>query len=130
MPETIELVIHRFGSQLAFQLITSKFNSKLAHVQFGCGKTITLDSPKMPGGRKYEINVRAVWGQMVTGGGGSPLQEQCATMGMPSMTRSAFSSMEEQIGCWWKHTLFCVCIPVARISSSHMGRLSIKLSGQ
>ena len=68
----------------------------------GCGKTITLDSPKMPGDLKYEINVRAVWGQMVTGGGGSPLQEQCATMGMPSMTGSAFSSIEEQIGCWWK----------------------------
>ena len=68
----------------------------------GCGKCFELKSPRMRGDKKIEINVRAVWGQMVTGGGASKMGEQMATMGMPSMTQSTFSSIEEEIGVWWK----------------------------
>ena len=39
----------------------------------GCEQTMTLDSPKMSWDLKYEINMRAMWSQMVPGGGGSPL---------------------------------------------------------
>ena len=48
------------------------------------------------------MNVRAVWGQMVTGGGSARLAETCATYGMPSMTSTTFSTIEEDIGNWWK----------------------------
>lgn len=72
----------------------------------GCGKTIELKSPRMRADNKFEINVRAVWAQMVTGGGPSHLQEQCATMGMPSLSQIAFSNIEEEIGSWWKEVKF------------------------
>ena len=68
----------------------------------GCNKTFELKSPQMRTDKRFEINVRAVWGQMVTGGGASHLAEQCASMGMPGLTQKAFSHIEEQIGSWWK----------------------------
>ena len=68
----------------------------------GCGETVTLDSPRLPGNNKYEINVRAVSSQMVTGGGAAHLNEQSATLGMPGMTSAAFSTIEDEIGSWWK----------------------------
>ena len=79
--------------------------SIIAAMCTGCGKTVTMRGPKMPGDNRYEINVRAVWAQMATGGGASHLREQCATMGMPSMHEKTFSSIEEQIGSWWKQVI-------------------------
>ena len=68
----------------------------------GCCKLFELKSPRMRNDKRFEINVRAVWGQMVTGGGASHLSEQCATMGMPGLSQTAFSNIEEEIGSWWK----------------------------
>jgi hypothetical protein len=68
----------------------------------GCGKTFELKSPRMRKDRRFEVNVRAVWSQMVTGGGASRLSEQCATMGMNGITQTAFTQIEDEIGSWWK----------------------------
>ena len=67
----------------------------------GCGMSFELKSPRMGKNHRFEINVRAVWGQMVTGGGAAKLGEQCATMGMPTLSQTSFSAIEEEIGKWW-----------------------------
>ncbi len=74
----------------------------------GCGETFSFcTSPKVhtPEGDHFEINVRAVWSQMSTGGGCSKLNEQAATLGMPGLQRSTYSKIEEKIGHWWKKVL-------------------------
>jgi hypothetical protein len=68
----------------------------------GCNKTFELKSPRMRHDKRFEINVRAVWAQMVTGGGASRLSEQCSTMGMHGLSQTAFSNIKEEIGSWWK----------------------------
>ena len=36
----------------------------------GCYKTFKLDtSPRVPGSKRFDVNVRALWGSMVTGNG-------------------------------------------------------------
>ena len=52
----------------------------------------------MSGGRYWECNLAAVWGQMVTGGGHAPLTESMAVLGVPSLTKKAFMTIEKQIG--------------------------------
>ena len=68
----------------------------------GCGKNYEIKSPRMRHSKRFEINFRAVWAQMVTGGGSAKLSEQCTTMGIPGMTSSTFSAIEEEIGDLWK----------------------------
>ena len=55
----------------------------------------------MSGGRYWECNLAAVWGQMVTGGGHVPLTESMAVLGIPSLTKKAFMTIEKRIGQWW-----------------------------
>ena len=76
----------------------------------GCGKYIELRSPRMPD-KQFEINVRATWGQMVTGGGCANLNEQCATMGMPGMNQSTFTAIEDMIGKLWKQVHMHIFFP-------------------
>ncbi len=74
----------------------------------GCGERFSIcTSPKLhtPEGDHFEINVRAVWSQMSTGGGSAKLNEQMATLGMPGLQRSSYSKIEEKIGQWWKKVL-------------------------
>ena len=71
----------------------------------GCHKVFHLGgSSKLPVNESfhYDINVRAVWGEMSTGGGVSHLNESLATMGIPGMTQTTFTSIEDQISKWWK----------------------------
>ena len=61
-------------------------------------------SPKrkgISGGLYWECNLAAVWGQMATGGGHAPLTESMAVLGVPSLTKKAFISIEKRIGEWW-----------------------------
>ena len=53
------------------------------------------------GGRYWECNLAAVWGQMVTGGGHAPLTESMAMLGVCSLTKKAFITIEKHIGQWW-----------------------------
>ncbi len=53
----------------------------------------------------FEINIRAVWAQMATGGGQFKLDEQMSTMGMPGISQSSFTAIENEIGTWWREAL-------------------------
>jgi hypothetical protein len=93
LQDPIELIGEVWYQGLA-SIIAAKCN--------GCGKTFEIKSPRMRGDKKFEVNVRAVWGQMVTGGGSSHLSEQCATLGMSGLSDAAFAVIEDEIGSWWK----------------------------
>ena len=76
----------------------------------GCGKDFimkTSDEITLGEGSKkvYDVNARAVWGQMSTGGGHSKLEEFSATLGMPCMTARTFSNLEMTIGESWINIL-------------------------
>ncbi|KAJ8311097.1 hypothetical protein KUTeg_011347 [Tegillarca granosa] len=45
----------------------------------------------------YDVNVRSVWGSMVTGGRVSHLHELMATLNSPSMSQPTYSSIEQEI---------------------------------
>ena len=70
-----------------------------------CGYKITLESSnKVKGPNEYhrwECNLAAVWGQMTTGGGYSPLKETMSILGIPVMNKSCFQRTEKDIGKWW-----------------------------
>ena len=55
----------------------------------------------MSGGHYWECNLAAVWGQMATGGGHTPLKESMAVLGIPSMSKKLFMSIEKRICEWW-----------------------------
>ena len=60
-------------------------------------------SPNLPvkASFKYNINIRTVWGEMGTGGGVSHLNESLATIGVPDMTQTTFTNIEQHIYDWW-----------------------------
>ena len=65
--------------------------------------TFSTSSKVQPrsGGRYWECNLAAVWGQMATGGGHTPLAESMAILGIPSLTKKSFMAIEKRIGEWW-----------------------------
>ncbi|CAC5417656.1 unnamed protein product [Mytilus coruscus] len=72
----------------------------------GCQKKFTLDSsPKVPGSKRFDINVRAVWGSMVAGNGPSHLNEFLATLNSPGLSQPLFTAIETEIGQWWHSVL-------------------------
>ena len=109
---TNDLTIHsaRCGGNIS---LTGETRHGLASILKGqcssCGHTITFEtSPKVKGPRQYcrwECNLAAVWGQMVTGGGHSHLEESMSVLGVPVMTQASFISTERDIGWWWKEKL-------------------------
>ena len=70
------------------------------HFKFNTSPLITFNTTK-----RHEINVRAVWGQMATGGGAATLNEVMATMGSPGMSQHTFTAVEEDISKAWKGVL-------------------------
>lgn len=71
----------------------------------GCKKQFSFSTTSkvsgMSAGQYWEANMAAVWGQMATGNGHTPLSEAMAVMGVPTMTKQSFVSTERQIGGWW-----------------------------
>ena len=55
----------------------------------------------MSGGHYWECNLAAVWGQMATVGGHAPLKESMGVLGIPSLSKKSFMSIEKWIGKWW-----------------------------
>ena len=54
-------------------------------------------------GRRWECNLAAVWGQVVTGGGHSSLNESLSVLGVPTMGKKAFMATEKALDrCWWE----------------------------
>ena len=84
-----------------------------------CTHKITLESsPKVKGPRNYsrwECNLAAVWGQMVTGGGHSHLEECLSVLGVPVMSKSTFINTEHDIGEWWKEKLMESMIDAGKV---------------
>ena len=56
-------------------------------------------------GTRYAVNVGAVLGQMITGGGHSRLSETAAALDLPGMSKNTFTSIETQIGQAWEAQL-------------------------
>ena len=85
------------------------FASILAGQCSACNHSISLEtSPKVKGLKQYarwECNLAAVWGQMVTGGGHQNLEESMSVLGVPVMNKSTFIETERDIGKWWKEQL-------------------------
>ena len=67
----------------------------------GCTFPTTSKASGMTGGQYWETNLAAVWSQMATGNGHSPLSEAMAVMGVPTMTKVSFISIERHNGEWW-----------------------------
>ncbi len=57
------------------------------------------------GYKRWQCNLAAVWGQMVTGGGHSNLEESMSIVGVPVMTNASFVQTERAIGEAWKQEL-------------------------
>ena len=74
----------------------------------GCNATFNIESSGDFGSddiKRKDINVRAVWGSMVTGGGCSSMTEMLGTMGIPGMSDRTYMTIEEEIGRLWKTVL-------------------------
>ena len=75
----------------------------------GCDKVFQLKNSEEitteTGNKIHDINVRGVWGSMVSGGGCSKLAESMGTMGVPSVHNAKYSQIEHQIGQWWGEVL-------------------------
>ena len=75
----------------------------------GCGTEIefpTSSKVNCKGSQqRWECNLAAVWGQMATGGGFSPLQESMSILGVPVMTKKSFMATERALGKWWWEVL-------------------------
>ncbi len=54
---------------------------------------------------RWECNLAAVWGQMVTGSGHSHLEEAMGVLGVPVMSKATYIHTERDIGYWWKEKL-------------------------
>ena len=75
----------------------------------GCGMHFTLESSTRVNsdyiGNRWTVNVGAVWGQMATGGGSACLNESLALVEVPGISKSVFTSIEEEVGKAWAHLL-------------------------
>ena len=67
-----------------------------------CGKIFTMNSSlRIPGTKRYEVNVRAVSGSMVTGNWPAHLNELMVTLDAPGLSQPSFTSIENDISKWW-----------------------------
>lgn len=77
------------------------------------GHSIKLySSEKVQGPRGYkrwECNLAAVWGQVSSGGGHTPLQKTTSLLGVPVMAKKNYASVERDLGEWWHHQLEKSC---------------------
>ena len=72
----------------------------------GCSQKFSFDSsPKVPRSKRFDKNVRAVWGSMVIGNGPSHLNEFMATLNSPGLSQPSFSAIETDVGKWWHDVL-------------------------
>ena len=97
-PGTMSLTGEMYRSGMA-SVLSARCNNCRAEIAFST-------SHKVKGvgtGKRWESNVAAVWGQMTTGGGHARLNEVMSTLGVPVMTKKAFTATESAIDkCWWE----------------------------
>ncbi|KAH3879459.1 hypothetical protein DPMN_003362 [Dreissena polymorpha] len=71
----------------------------------GCNQAFKFDtSPRLESGN-FDVNVRAVWGTLVTGNGLSHLNELLAVLDSPGLSRKSFLDIEMKINNWWNEYL-------------------------
>ena len=75
----------------------------------GCHREINFEtSPRLTvsdSSRHFDINVRAVWGSLVTGNGQAPLNEFLACTDSPGLNPLTFNKIEMEINQWWDEQL-------------------------
>ncbi|XP_078329794.1 uncharacterized protein LOC144624228 [Crassostrea virginica] len=74
----------------------------------GCNQMIKHDTSKRLNclhSKKYDVNVRAVWGSMVTGNGCDHLNELFGTLNSPGLRQGTFTTIEEEISEMWRSVL-------------------------
>ena len=67
-------------------------------------KLATSSTVKIGMSQHYAINVRATLGQISTGGGAAHLQEQMASIDVPSLSKKTFTILERKIGRKWQRS--------------------------
>jgi len=85
----------------------SGFYTVLKFKCLGCAKVFEIEnSENFKDSEKIkDINVRCVWGSMVTGGGCSSLNESMGTAGIPGIDEREYTKLEHEIGKLWKEVL-------------------------
>lgn len=67
-----------------------------------CGHNIVLQTSEKvvgpKGYRRWECNLAAVWGQVSSGGGHTPLMESMSVLGIPVMAKKSYASTEKDLG--------------------------------
>ena len=63
------------------------------HMEFQFSTSLRVQG--MSGGHYWECNLAVVWGQMATGEGHAPLTESMAILGISSLTKKSFMSIEK-----------------------------------
>lgn len=95
--------------QLSSEINSYGLASIISAICKGCHHEILLNtSPKLKidkHSRHFDINVRAVWGTLVTGNGQAHLNEFVATLDSPGLTQKTFSKIESDINQWWNTVL-------------------------
>lgn len=59
----------------------------------------------LSGSQRWEVNLATASGQMATGGGYAPLQEQMSILGILVMTGKLFTSTGKVLGKWWSEVM-------------------------
>ena len=71
------------------------------------------------GDNRFDINVRAVWGEMVTGGGCTSLNERMGTLGVGHISGHTFRDIENQVSKWWLDALQQEMVTAAVAEKAH-----------
>ncbi|KAH3708354.1 hypothetical protein DPMN_067803 [Dreissena polymorpha] len=71
----------------------------------GCNQAFKFDtSPRLKSGN-FDVNIRAVWGTLVTGNGLSHLNELLDVLDSPGLSRRSFLDIKLKINDWWNKYL-------------------------
>lgn len=83
-----------------------------------CGHNIqfkTSEKVRGPNGvKRWECNLAAVWGQVSSGGGHTPLQQTMGMLGVPVMAKKNYASAERGLGEWWRTQLEKSCLEAGK----------------
>ena len=94
---TISLIGETYRGGLA-SVLSARCSGCRAEIAFPTSSRVA----SLSGTKRWESNLAAVWGEMVTGGGHAPLAEAMSVLGVPVMTKKSFIAIEKEIGKkWW-----------------------------
>ena len=91
-----ETKVHGLASVLVAQC-------QVCQKQFSLSTSETVECDD--GDHRFDVNVRAVWAEMVTGGGSTSLNERMGTMGIGQISAHSFKQIEDQVSKWWLEAL-------------------------